>query len=241
MDNRESFIRRSILPLAVFSIAMGFLEAVVVVYLRKLYYPEGFEFPLRMLAIEGLSLESLREISTIVILLSVSIIAGRTTYEKFSFFLYCFGIWDIFYYVWLKVLLNWPSSLFTWDVLFLIPVIWVGPVLAPIILSITMIVVSMFILYFQDRGYPIRITIPGWSLMSAGAFFIFITFIWDYSRIIMKAGILVKLSSFTADSHLQKVMTGYVPTTYNWSLFILGEGLILSFLLIFIKRMKSAR
>ncbi len=241
MNNSKGFIQKSILPLAVFSIAMGFLEAVAVVYLRKLYYPEGFEFPLRMTVLEGISLEYLREISTIVMLLSVSLVAGRTSYEKFSYFLYCFGIWDIFYYIWLKVLLNWPQSLFTWDVLFLIPVVWVGPVLAPIIFSITMVLFALFILYFQNKGYPVKITMPEWALMSFGALFVFITFVWDYSQIIIEGRSFMKLSSLVKDPHFQKVITGHVPTTYNWSLFILGEGLILGFLLIFMKRMKSMR
>ena len=221
MNNSKVFIQKSILPLAVFSIAMGFLEAVVVVYLRKLYYPEGFEFPLRMKVLEGISLEYSREISTIVMLLSVSLVAGRTAYEKFSYFLYCFGIWDIFYYIWLKVLLNWPQSLFTWDVLFLIPVVWVGPVLAPIIFSITMVLFALLILYFQNKGYPVKITIPEWALMSFGALFVFMTFVWDYSQIIREGRFFMKLLSFVKDPHFQKVITGYVPTTYNWCLFIL--------------------
>jgi hypothetical protein len=37
---------KTIIWLAVFSMAMGYLESAVVVYLRKLYYPDGFKFPL---------------------------------------------------------------------------------------------------------------------------------------------------------------------------------------------------
>src|SRR3990170_1940624 len=110
--------------LTIFSVAMGFLEAVGVVYLRQLYYPEGFSFPLKPIALEGLSLEYLREISTIVMLVTVGGVAGRNSYERFAFVLYSFGFWDIFYYVWLKVLLNWPPSLLTLDILFLLPVVW---------------------------------------------------------------------------------------------------------------------
>src|SRR4030042_7126972 len=131
MKNTES-IQKKIFFLTIFGIAMGFLESVVIVYLRQLYYPEGFGFPLKEVIWGGLFLEYLREIATIVILLTVSLIAGRMPYERFSYFLYCFGIWDIFYYIGLKVLLNWPSSLLTWDILFLIPVVWLAPVLAPI-------------------------------------------------------------------------------------------------------------
>ncbi len=85
---------------------MGFLEAAVVVYLRELYYPEGFAFPLKQLAPNVLLIEYLREISTIIMLFSIGYIAGRKFYDRLSFFLLSFGIWDIFYYVWLKLLLK---------------------------------------------------------------------------------------------------------------------------------------
>ncbi|MBM4135478.1 MAG: hypothetical protein FJ241_01440 [Nitrospira sp.] len=241
MNNRKSLVQRNIIFLAVFSIAMGLLEAVVVVYLRQLYYPEGFGFPLKAMARGGFCLEYLREISTIVMIITTSVVAGRATYERFSYFLYCFGIWDIFYYVWLKVLLNWPPSLLTWDVLFLIPVVWVGPVLAPIICAITLIIFSGFILYFQNKGYPVKINLLEWSLMFLGALVIFLTFIWDYSKIIIQGGFLTRFSSLATDYPFQEIITGYVPTTYNWTLFVLGETLILSSLVIFFRRIKSSR
>ena len=59
-------------------------------------------------------------------LATVGSAAGRTAVGKFAFFLFLFGVWDIFYYIWLKVFLHWPASLLTWDVLFLIPVPWVA-------------------------------------------------------------------------------------------------------------------
>lgn len=220
---------------------MGFLESVVVVYLRQLYYPEGFGFPLKEAIGAGFFLEYLREIATIVILLTVSVLAGRRTYERFSYFLYCFGVWDIFYYVGLKVLLNWPSSLLTWDILFLIPIVWLAPVLAPIICATTMIIFSGFILYYYNKGYPVRINLLGWSLMSLGALCILITFIWDYSKIIIHGGFLKSLFSLTTDLHFKRIVTSYIPSTYNWTLFVLGEFLVFSSLVIFVRRMKSIR
>jgi membrane protein implicated in regulation of membrane protease activity len=61
-----------------------------------------------------------------------------------------FAIWDIFYYIFLWLLIGWPESFFTWDILFLLPVTWVGPVLAPVINSLTMIVLAGLIL-LADR------------------------------------------------------------------------------------------
>jgi hypothetical protein len=240
MKNTES-IQKKVFFLTIFGIAMGFLESVVVVYLRQLYYPEGFGFPLKEAIGEGFFLEYLREIATIVMLLAVSVLAGRMTYERFSYFLYCFGVWDIFYYVGLKVLLNWPSSLLTWDILFLIPVVWLAPVLAPIVCATTMIIFSGFILYYHDKGYPVRINLLGWSLMLLGALVIFITFIWDYSKIIIQGRFLKSFFSLATDLHFQSIVISHIPSTYNWTLFILGEFLIFYSLVIFIRRMKSIR
>jgi hypothetical protein len=240
MKNPDS-IQKKIFFLTVFGIAMGFLEAVVVVYLRQLYYPEGFGFPLKEAIGAGFFLEYLREIATIVMLLTVSVLAGRTTYERFSYFLYCFGAWDIFYYVGLKVLLNWPSSLLTWDILFLIPVVWLAPVLAPIACAFTMIIFSGFILYYHHKGYPVRINLLEWSLMSSGALVILITFIWDYAKVIIQGRFYRSFFSLAIDLHFQSIMTSYIPRTYNWTLFVFGEFLILCSLVIFVRRMKSVR
>ena len=118
---------------SLFAITLGFLEAIVVVYLREIFYPAGFQFPLVLLPHEFYNIEILREITTIVLLACVGLLAGKTRYEKFGWFLLAFGIWDIFYYVGLKLALGWPPSFMTWDILFLIPVSWIGPVLAPVI------------------------------------------------------------------------------------------------------------
>ena len=238
MKNTES-IQKKIFFLTIFGIAMGFLESVVVVYLRQLYYPEGFGFPLKAAIGVGFFLEYLREIATIVILLTVSVLAGRMTYERFSYFLYCFGVWDIFYYIGLKVLLNWPLSLLTWDILFLIPVVWLAPVLAPIICSITMIIFSGFILYYHNKGYLVRMNFLGWFFMSLGTMVILTTFIWDHSKIIIQGRFLNRFSSLVNDPHFQSIVTSHIPSTYNWPLFILGEIFLFYSLVIFVRKMKA--
>ena len=122
--------RRKALWITVYAIAMGVLEAAVVIYLRKLYYPEGFSFPLRMVDTDIAIVELWREVATIVMLGAVGVLAGRTRSERFAWFIYCFGVCDLVYYGFLKVALGWPASPFTWDILFLLPIPWVGPVLA---------------------------------------------------------------------------------------------------------------
>lgn len=189
--------------ITIFGIAMGFLEATVVVYLREIIYPEGFSFPLKVIPFELYLIELGRESATIIMLIVIGIIAGRTLTEKFCYFIYTFGIWDIFYYIWLKVTLNWPSSFFTDDLLFLIPVPWVGPVIAPLIVSATMITFALVIIYLQKKGRIIRPNKIDWFLFTAALSIIFISFILD----------------------CQKMIALKMPSTYNWELFIFGEFL----------------
>ena len=113
---------------------MGFMETAVVVYLRKIYYPDGFQFPLIPIDADIALVEFLREAATITMLLGIGILTGKTSSQKFAFFIYCFAIWDIFYYVFLKVLLDWPESRFTWDIIILIPEHWVGHEIDPCII-----------------------------------------------------------------------------------------------------------
>ena len=233
---KENTSGSRIVFLIIFGIAMGFLEAVVVMYLRELYCPEGFAFPLTFIALETLFIEYLREIATIVMLFSLGIIAGRNFPERLSFFLLSFGIWDIFYYVWLKILLNWPPSLFTWDILFLIPIVWVGPVLAPIICSVTMILIAGFILYFQQKGYMVRISLREWMLLIGGALVIFVTFVWDFYKIIIQYGFISRFWTLSADPVFQEIFTHYIPDSYNWYLFAFGEVLIILFLILFCRK-----
>jgi tellurite resistance protein TehA-like permease len=133
--------------LAVFAVAMAFVEAAVVVYLRGLFYPEGFYATLAEFPVFYYGTEVFREAATIIMLASVAVLAARRNWwERGAYFLFCFGVWDIFYYVWLYALLAWPPSLMTSDVLFLIPIPWVAPVVAPVSASVVMIAASVWIL-----------------------------------------------------------------------------------------------
>lgn len=154
---------RKLIPVTFFATAFGYLEAAVVVYLRALYYPEGFFIPFKVgfpfiyfaiKPIESLAtipmsiylIEIGREFSTIIMLLATAWIVGKNLKEKFCYFLWAFGVWDIFYYVFLKILLGWPKSLTETDVYFLIPVPWLGPVWFPIFCSLTIMTASAIML-----------------------------------------------------------------------------------------------
>ncbi|GAB6282105.1 MAG: hypothetical protein STSR0008_08490 [Ignavibacterium sp.] len=220
-------INHKFIPITFYGIAMGFLEAIVVVYLRELYYPNGFDFPLSNMPAKILGIEWIREITTIIMLIVIGIIAGKNPLQKFAYFIFTFGVWDILYYVALKIFLDWPTSILTWDILFLIPITWLGPVLAPIICSITMILLSIFILYFNEKGYLIKINFKEWFLIILGAIIIFITFIWDFSNIIIKNGFLSKLNSLPSNTDFQRIVSEFIPQYFNWYLFGIGELLIL--------------
>ena len=97
-------MKRNLLIVTIFAIAMGLLESAVVIYLRDILYPGGFEFPLNPIRPDLLWTEVFRELATLVMLLGVGILAGRTLAERFAWFLYAFAVWDIFYYVFLWLL-----------------------------------------------------------------------------------------------------------------------------------------
>jgi hypothetical protein len=90
--------------------------------------------------------EMWREVATIVMLVSLAVLVGSTPLQMLGVFLLAFGVWDIFYYVFLKVLIRWPESLKTLDVLFLIPVPWVGPVWLPVTVSAAMVVCGVWLM-----------------------------------------------------------------------------------------------
>lgn len=224
-----------------FAIAMGFLEACVVVYLRELYYPNGFDFPLQTMPGRILAVELVREICTMVMLISIAWIAGKNKLQKFAWFIYCFAVWDIFYYVGLKLFLNWPPSLMTWDLLFLIPVAWVGPVLTPVICSLTMILLAACIVIPQEKGFDVRIKLTEWGLIIGGAVIIFISFIWDHSRIIIQEGFLEEYFTLLDNPRFLQVMAQYKPENFIWPLFILGEIIILAGITLMVIRTKYAK
>jgi hypothetical protein len=85
------------------------------------------------------SVEVAREAATLVMLLAVGILAGRAWRSRLGYAAVAFGVWDIFYYVFLKAMCGWPRSVMDWDILFLIPLPWWGPVLAPVLISLLLI------------------------------------------------------------------------------------------------------
>ncbi len=148
----------------IFAITMGYFEAALVEYLRELYYPAGFQFPLVDIPTSILVIELFREVASIFMILSVSFLLGSSFIDKFAGFAYCFGIWDIAYYLFLEVFEAWPSSLATIDILFLIPPVWVGPVWAPVAVSIALIWAAWMVWRRLDLDLRVRLTGIEWTL-----------------------------------------------------------------------------
>ncbi len=215
--------------LVLFSIAMGFLEASVVIYLRALYYKQGFQFPLTPMEPTLALTEVLREAATIIMLGGVALLAGRSVHHRFSFFLIAFAVWDIFYYVFLKLLLDWPESFLTWDILFLLPVPWVGPVLTPCIVSLTMILLAAVLYRIDLLKLPGRINIVEWLLILGGSSIILLSWTWDYFSFGQGYPLI------SVEKSIQFFST-YIPQNYRWWMFCLGEGLILSGIIVFFYR-----
>ena len=220
-------MKKTLLYLTLFSIAMAFLESAVVVYLRIIYYPEGFAFPLAPIdSLVGVT-ELLRELATMIMLLTISIIAGKNFRQRFAYFIFCFGVWDIFYYVFLYLLLGWPESLLTWDILFIIPVTWTGPVIEPVIVSLTMIVISITVLYYDKKNKSYKISNLTWFFWFAGAFVVFISLIYDYSVFVLQQYSFRDIWNLSGET-LFDISHQYIPSKFNWFIFIAGEMVVFS-------------
>jgi len=123
--------------------------------------------------------EIFREAATVVMLVGVGALAGKNFQQRLAFFLLAFAIWDLFYYVFLKIILDWPSSWLTWDILFLIPAPWVGPVLSAVIASMTMIGFAAAILIREFKGESKTVMGREWSLIVLGSLVTIVSWMWD--------------------------------------------------------------
>jgi hypothetical protein len=188
-----------------FAVAMAMVEAAVVAYLRSLYYPEGFTIMLKALSHQHMMIEVGREIATLVMLATVAGLAGRERWERFGWFITLFGFWDFFYYVWLKITIDWPLSLTDWDILFLIPAPWVGPVVAPMLVSVLMVIAGISITRLYRRRVRFRPTATTWWVSIAATAMTLYTFLRDSGR----------------------VTRGQQPEPYSYGLLILGLALYL--------------
>jgi len=232
---------RTFLWITLFGVSMGFFESAIVVYLRELYYPGGFAFPLEHIEPHTGVTELIREFFSLIMIVSVAAMTSRSFMQRFANFLYIFAVWDIFYYIFLKLLLGWPDSLMTWDVLFLIPVTWSGPVIAPIIISVIMMLYALTIRYFNRKsGFRFYMEPVEWVILLSGALVVFVSFVWDYTRYLLNHLNRQTLKNgHGLQEELEELFYHYVPVHFNWVVFFLGVILLLVALTMVYRRNKK--
>jgi len=224
---RNKLVEKFVL-LLLFAIAMAYLESSVVVYLRTIYYPDGFGFPLKNLDAEILVVEIGREAATIIMLLTIAFVAGASWKEKFAWFLFCFAIWDIFYYIFLYILLDWPVSLFTWDILFLIPFCWTAPVIAPVINSSSMILLALVLINKEWKKINYNFNWIFWILIIGGCAFILSSYMEDYLKFMLTRYSFADLFNDQLFEERIHYAENFIPLNFNWWMYIMGQVLILT-------------
>jgi hypothetical protein len=198
----RAFLRPALGVIA-FGLAMAYLESAVVVYLNgALDGRVGEIFPLRPVEpVDDLFLiEVGREVATLVMIASVGVLVGSTAVERLAWSAVLFGAWDIGYYAWLWIFSGWPGSPGTVDLLFLLPIPWVGPVWSPVAVSFALVGFGLAAGRRARRRVPIRL---GFRHVAAG----------------VGGGLLVILS-YTLDSG--RVIDGGLPGPYPWPVFAAG-------------------
>jgi hypothetical protein len=195
----------------VYAAAMAWVESAAVLYLRlisgRLQPYQLNPSPLNNTALHLGPVEMVREAATMVMLITVGWLAGRSRRARLGYFIFAFGVWDIFYYVFLHVMAGWPASLIDWDVLFLLPLPWWGPVLAPMLIAMLLVIGGTLLVYFNQSGFQFA---PGRT-----------------ASLVCFGGVLLSLYVFMVDS-LQAVAHGVdksgisniLPLYFNWTLFI---------------------
>jgi hypothetical protein len=199
-DHRSKRTRWAIVM--AFAVAMAWVEAASVFYIRALVDRiEPYQAnPLPINDALG-NVELWREAATLVMIGTVGLLAARTWRRRVGYAALAFGTWDIFYYVFLRLMSGWPRTLLDWDILFLLPLPWWGPVLAPVSIALVMIVWGTLVTQSEDRAIGARWT---WALGWAGILLALAVFMIDAWRA-LPAG--------------RDAILNVLPTTFNWPVF----------------------
>lgn len=201
--NKENRFRW--VTVCVFALAMAWVESAVVYYLRthidRIEPYQANPLPI----IGGLGpVELVRELATMIMLLTTGVLAGRTWRARFGYTAIAFGVWDIFYYVFLKVMCGWPHSLLDWDILFLLPLPWWGPVIAPMLIAGLMVIWGTLATQFERTPPPPLSKVGVWFINLCGAILALYVFMADAIGVAHQ-GVAV----------IREVL----PTQFNWLLF----------------------
>jgi hypothetical protein len=188
--------------LGILAVAFGYSEAAVAHYLRMHLYPDGFSDSIVLVAdSHTVAVEAGRELCTLILIAAAAALTPGPAMRRVANFVYVFAIWDLTYYAALWLFEGWPASLYAWDLLFVIPVPWFSPVLAPIVISCIGIIGACSVHVILDRGKGLIVPWYGSALVSA-------------------ALIAWEVSFMLHDGPLDRF-----PTRYRWWLFLLGIAL----------------
>ena len=235
-------IYKNLLWVTLLTLAMGMVESAVVIYLRELYYPGGFKFPVQLTSTSVAVTEVIRELATMIMLLAIGMLAGKSKTERFAWFIYSFAVWDISYYLFLYLIIGWPVSLSEWDILFLIPLIWVGPVWAPLLLSALMILLALLILYFSVHLRSARLKMKEWMLLIGGTLIVITAFCKDYYQFVTSHHPNIPNTQLFFSKEAMTYSSEYVPVGFDVKLFLFGCILILGGIGIYVvQKLKSSR
>ncbi|RIK55322.1 MAG: hypothetical protein DCC59_01260 [Chloroflexi bacterium] len=205
---------KSLLWVGLFAVAMAYLESAVVVYLRRLYGINDLIQSVSPFDPQIGTIELGREAATLVMLLSVGWIAGKKFTSRLGFAVFAFGIWDIFYYIWLRVFIGWPQTLLDPDLLFLIPLPWWGPILSPVLVALLMVFGGAIMVLSEEHEIAIRPTFADWGALAGGILLMLYAFMTD------------ALSALPANA---QTLSQLKPSVFNWPVFLIGFAMVVLF------------
>jgi hypothetical protein len=149
--------RGGLAGITVYALAMAFVEAACVISLKRLYFPEGWQPPFHAIPNEGLRLEQWREVATLVMIAAVALLGGPPWRLVLARALWIFGVWDVAYYGFLRLLTGFPRSLGDADIVFLVPKAWIAPVWLPVAGSTACLAAALWLARSAGRrpGRPV--------------------------------------------------------------------------------------
>ncbi|WP_455223414.1 hypothetical protein [Kaarinaea lacus] len=216
---------RTLIWLTLFAIAMAYVESALVVHLRHLYYADNplTIFPLRLFSHHDLAIELAREVATMVMIITIAFLTAHERGRRFAAFCFVFGVWDLFYYLWLKVLIDWPQTWLEWDVLFLIPWPWFGSWITPAIIAFLFTIWGGWILANEQNPYFGKLPL---SLFITGTFLVLATFLWP-GAMLLEGG--------------EAAFDGYLPDSFPWIIYSVGLLAMTAGMIASLRTMKSGK
>jgi hypothetical protein len=184
------------------------MESATVVYLRTLTSRiQPYQATPLPVSVGLGQIEIVREAATMVMLLTIGLLAGRTWRSRLAYAMIAFGVWDIFYYVFLAVMTGWPRSIMDWDVLFLIPLPWWGPVLSPVLIALLLVIGGTLVSQFDRPDQPIWPGRKAWALNLGGVALALYVFMADALHVASRGVEAVRAT---------------LPAHFNWPLFVVA-------------------